>query len=302
MGLSKKALSFFLMVMLFGMAGCNSASKNESAKMSSDKGVMDSAQSGKSEKSLTSTELPKSEKFIDTAKAQANNQMVIYQAELELRVKNFENTVQNLEAKAKKYGGYIAESSVTKDGTEQVSGSMKLRIPQAHFQEFLNDAEGQAAEVLKRNINGQDVTEEYVDLESRLRSKRAVEERLLSFMKNAAKTEDLLKISADLASVQEEIEVIEGRMKYLENQTSLSTVSITLYETKVVVPELEKDQLNTWEKTKKQFMNSTNLILAALSGLVVFILGNLPILIIFVLLGFLVYLYYNKKKRQNKRE
>ncbi|TWE08995.1 uncharacterized protein DUF4349 [Neobacillus bataviensis] len=302
MGLSKKALSFFLMVMLFGMAGCSSASKNESAKMSSDKGVMDSAQSGKSEKSLTSTELPKSEKFIDTAKAQANNQMVIYQAELELRVKNFENTVQNLEEKAKKYGGYIAESSVTKDGTEQVSCSMKLRIPQAHFQEFLNDAEGQAAEVLKRNINGQDVTEEYVDLESRLKSKRAVEERLLSFMKNAAKTEDLLKISADLASVQEEIEVIEGRMKYLENQTSLSTVSITLYETKVVVPELEKDQLNTWEKTKKQFMNSTNLILAALSGLVVFILGNLPILIIFVLLGFLVYLYYNKKKRQNKRE
>jgi len=302
MRLSKKALSFFLIVMLFGMAGCSSASKNESAKMSSDKGVMDSAQSGKSEKSLTSTELPKSEKSIDTTKAQANNQMVIYQAELELRVKNFENTMQNLEEKAKKYGGYIAESSVTKDGTEQVSGSMKLRIPQAHFQEFLNDAEGQAAEVLKRNINGQDVTEEYVDLESRLRSKRAVEERLLSFMKNAAKTEDLLKISADLASVQEEIEVIEGRMKYLENQTSLSTVSITLYETKVVVPELEKDQLNTWEKTKKQFMNSTNLILAALSGLVVFILGNLPILIIFVLLGFLVYLYYNKKKRQNKRE
>ncbi|PGV48812.1 DUF4349 domain-containing protein [Bacillus sp. AFS037270] len=302
MRLSKKALSFFLMVMLFGMAGCSSAGENESAKMSSDKGVMDSAQSGRSEKSLTSTELPKAEKSIDTAKAQANNQMVIYQAELELRVKNFEHTVQNLEEKAKKYGGYIAESSVTKDGTEQVSGSMKLRIPQAHFQEFLNDAEGQAAEVLQRNINGQDVTEEYVDLESRLKSKRAVEERLLSFMKNAAKTEDLLKISADLASVQEEIEVIEGRMKYLENQTSLSTVSITLYETKVVVPELEKDQLNTWEKTKKQFMYSTNLILAALSGVVVFILGNLPILIIFVLLGFLVYLYYNKKKRQNKRE
>ncbi|MCM3726118.1 DUF4349 domain-containing protein [Neobacillus cucumis] len=296
MRLSKTAFSFFLMVMLFGMAGCSSTSKNESAKMSSDKGVMDSAQSAKSEKSLTSTELPKTEKSINTANAKANNQMVIYQAELELRVKNYEYTVQNLEEKAKKYGGYIAESSVTKDGTEQVSGSMKLRIPQAHFQEFLNDAEGQAAEILKRNINGQDVTEEYVDLESRLQSKRAVEERLLSFMKNAAKTEDLLKISADLASVQEEIEVIDGRMKYLENQTSLSTVSINLYETKVVVPKLEKNQLNTWKKIKKQFMNSTNLMLAALSGIVVFILGNLPILIIFVLLGFLVYLYYNKKK------
>ena len=74
------------------------------------------------------------------------------------------------------------------------------------------------------------------------------------------------------------------------------------FERKVVVPNLEKGQLNTWEKTKKQFMKSTNLLLAALSGLIVFILGNLPILIIFVLLGFLGYLYYKKKKSQNKRE
>ncbi|MEH7414257.1 DUF4349 domain-containing protein [Neobacillus drentensis] len=303
MRLSKKALSILLIVMLFGIAGCTSDNKNESAKMSNeDKSVMDSAQSGKSEESLNSTELPKRDKSIDTAKVQDNNQMVIYQAELELRVKSFENAVQSLEDKAQGYGGYIAESNVTSDGKEQVSGRLNLRIPQAHFQEFVNDAQGQAAEVLQRTINGQDVTEEYVDLESRLKSKQAVEERLLSFMKNAVKTEDLLKISADLASVQEEIEVIKGRMKYLENQTSFSTVNITLHERKVVIPNLEKDQLNTWEKTQKQFMKSTNLLLAGLSGIVIFILGNLPILIILVLLGILVYLYYNKKKRQNNHE
>jgi major membrane immunogen (membrane-anchored lipoprotein) len=303
MSWSKRTASILFLVLLFGLSGCSSSdSKNESAKMSTaDKGVMDSVQSGKGEGSLTSFD-PKKETSIDAVKGQTNNQKVIYQADLELRVKNYEQTMQRLEEKAKKYGGYIAESNVTKNGAEQVSGSLKLRIPQEHFQDFINNAEGQAVEVLQRNINGQDVTEEYVDLESRLKSKKAVEERLLSFMKSAAKTEDLLKISADLATVQEEIEVIEGRMKYLENQTSFSTVNITLYERKVVVPNLEKGQLNTWEKTKKQFMKSTNLLLAALSGLIVFILGNLPILIIFVLLGFLGYLYYKKKKSQNKRE
>jgi len=300
---SKSAISILFMVLLLGLAGCSSSgSKDESAKLSTEsKEVMDSGQSGRSEESLTSSNR-KPEQSANAVEVKVENQMVIYQAELELRVKKFDQTLQSLESKAKRYGGYIAESTVTKDGNEQVSSSLKLRIPQEHFQDFLADAEGQAAEVLQRNINGQDVTEEYVDLESRLKSKKAVEERLLSFMKNAAKTEDLLKISADLATVQEEIEIIEGRMKYLKNQTSFSTVNITLYERKVVVPNLDKDQLNTWEKTKKQFMKSTNLLLAGLSGLVVFIFGNLPIMIIFILLGFLVYLYYNKKKSHNRQE
>ncbi|WP_160720285.1 DUF4349 domain-containing protein [Bacillus sp. USDA818B3_A] len=297
---SLKVLSIVCMVLFFGLSGCSSQAKDESAKMSTEnKEMMDSAQSGKGEEALSASENTEKDQTADTVPV---NQMVIYQADLELRVKNFEKTVQNLENKVKNYGGYIAESNVTRDGNEQVSGLLKLRIPQEHFQDFLTDAEGQAVEVLQRNINGQDVTEEYVDLESRLKSKKAVEERLLSFMKNAAKTEDLLKISDDLASVQEEIEVIEGRMKYLKNQTSFSTVNITLYETKVVIPNLDKDQLNTWEKIKKQFMKSTNLLLAALSGIVVFILGNLPILFVFVLVGFLIFLYYNKRNRQRKQE
>lgn len=228
------------------------------------------------------------------------NKMVIYQADLHLRVKKFDQTVRNLEGKVEKYGGYIAESTVAREGKEHVSGRITIRIPQKHFQDFLHDAEGEAAEVLQRNISGQDVTEEYVDLESRLKSKRVVEERLLSFMQNATKTEDLLKISADLASVQEEIERIEGKMKFLENQTSFSTVTITLYENKVVVPNLDKDKLNTWEKTKKQFMKSTNFLLTALSGLVVFIVGNLPILILITLAAAIVVYFYKKRRKQRE--
>jgi hypothetical protein len=125
---------------------------------------------------------------------------------------------------------------------------------------------------------------------------------LLTFMKGATKTEDLLKISADLASVQVEIETIEGKMKFLENQTSLSTVNITLYENKLIVPNIDKDKLNTWEKTKKQFMKSTNLLLVGLSGLVVFILGNIPVLAIIFVLGFLFFIIYKKRKKRNNQE
>jgi hypothetical protein len=301
----KKVSRFFpvlITALILGLSGCSSSSKNDESKMKdSSKAAMDSAQpeSGNSV-ALSSEEVKKVQ--TEPAKLEVPSQMVIYQADLRLRVKRFEKTVQIIEEKVEKYGGYIADSNVNKAGKEQMSGSIKLRVPQKHFQAFLHEAEGLAAEVIGRDIKGQDVTEEYVDLSSRLKSKRVVEERLTTFMKDAAKTEDLLKISADLATVQEEIETIEGKMKFLENQTSLSTINITLYENKVIVPNLEKDNLNTWEKTKKQFMKSTNVLLGTLSGLVVFLIGNLPIIIILSVIGISIFFFIKKVKKVNRRE
>ncbi|MFL6558160.1 MAG: DUF4349 domain-containing protein, partial [Bacillus sp. (in: firmicutes)] len=276
----KRRFPIFFILLLVLITGCSASSEEKSEKISQSNDVaLDNAHSGSGEQAdFYSSETGKVEKTTEPVKIKVQNQMVIYQADLELRVKKFDQAVRTLEEKVIEYGGYITESNVSKEGNEQVSGSIKIRIPQKHFQTFLHDAESQAAQVLQRNITGQDVTEEYVDLESRLKSKRVVEERLTMFMKSAVKTEDLLKISADLALVQEEIETIEGKMKFLENQTSLSTVNITLYEKKVVIPTIDKDKLNTWEKTKKQFMKSINMLLVGLSGLVVFIIGNLPVL------------------------
>jgi outer membrane murein-binding lipoprotein Lpp len=296
----KKMIKIFAMVsLILLLAACSSNSKSDEVRMSSDKSAeMDSGQSGMEEKTQLALDNSTKQESAAQTELDVPNQMVIYQADLQLRVKKFEQTLQHLEEQVLKYGGYIAESNVSKDGVEQVSGRIIVRIPQKNFQSFLHDAEGQAAEVLQRTISGTDVTEEYVDLESRLKSKRVVEERLTLFMKSAEKTEDLLKISADLAAVQEEIETILGRMKYLENQTSLSTIHISLYENKVIVPNLEDEDLNTWDKTKKQFMKSTNMLLAAISGFIVFIVGNLPILGILAVAAVFIFLYIKKKVRK----
>jgi hypothetical protein len=298
-------VSVLCMSLLLFITGCSASSGEDNSAKKNERTTteMDTAQSNGSEQAdLFANEIGKAEKTTDTAKIKVQNQMVIYQADIQMRVKKFDQTVRSLEEKVLKYGGYITESNVSKEGNEQVSGSIKIRIPQKNFQAFLHDAESQAAEVLQRNITGQDVTEEYVDLESRLKSKKIVEERLITFMKGAVKTEDLLKISADLAVVQEEIEAIEGKMKFLENQTSLSTVNITLYENKVIVPEIDSDKLNTWEKTKKQFMKSVNMLLVGLSGLVVFLVGNIPVLAILVVLGFFLLYFYRKRKSRNRQD
>jgi hypothetical protein len=227
--------------------------------------------------------------------------MVIFNAEMDIRVKNFEKARNALEQKAKTYNGYIVQSNSNRYDGERQSGTMTFRIPQEHFNAFLNDAEGLSVQVNNRNVSGQDVTEEYVDLESRLKSKKAVEARLMEFMKQAQKTEDLLKISSDLAEVQEQIEQIAGRKKFLENQTAFSTVTITLQENEVPVPKIDNDSLNTWQKIKKQFAENINILLAAGSGIIVFLIGNLPILLIVgAIVAAIIYLVRKKAgPRQN---
>lgn len=223
------------------------------------------------------------------------DRMIIHHAQLQVKVKEFEQAQLKIEKKVTEYGGYIVESNIYRQDTEAVSGTMIIRIPEKHFQSFLKDAE-ETATILERNVTGQDVTEQFVDLQSRVTSKRAVEARLLEFMGTAQKTEDLLKISSDLAKVQEEIEVIVGKMNYLENQTSYSTIEIAMFEDRVIVPTLDKNNLNTWDKTKKQLATSTNFILAAGSGIIVFFIGNLPVIILLSLIGISVYFIIRKKR------
>lgn len=230
-----------------------------------------------------------------TVEESPSSRMIIHQAYLQLHVENFENARVNIEKKVDKYNGYVVSSDVYYDDNETISGNMIIRIPEKHFQSFLSDAENVAAHTISRNVTGEDVTEQYVDLSSRLKSKRAVEERLLDFMKQAEKTEDLLNISSDLAVVQEEIEVIVGKMNYLENQTAYSTIEMNMTENRIVIPGIDGKGLNTWEKTKKQFTTSLNLVLAFGSNLVIFFVGNIPAILIILLIAGGAYLLMRKK-------
>lgn len=239
------------------------------------------------------------EKGNDINEAPTHNRMVIYRAELSIEVQSLEASIDQIEAKANSLGGYVIESNTYHDGDATLSGMITVRVPQENFQKFLNDTESMAKKVFDRVVNGEDVTEEYVDLESRLKSKRVVEERLLGFMKKAEKTEDLLKISNDLAKVQEEIEQLVGRMKFLENQSSFSTITVSLSEDKIVVPTIDNQELNTWEKTKKQFVSSLNFLLALGSGLIILIAGNIPIILVLTILFFSI--FFIVKKVRNER-
>ncbi|OZU90561.1 hypothetical protein CIL03_05295 [Virgibacillus indicus] len=231
------------------------------------------------------------------------NRKIIYTAFLHVEVKDYQQAENDIQAQTTDFGGYIVDSTMHVDSESGSSnGEITVRIPQEQFKDFVRLVEDGSSKVVESSISGEDVTEEYVDLESRLKSKRVVEDRLLSFMEQAGKTEDLLAISNDLAAVQEEIEQITGRMNYLENKADLATVTIYIQENNVKLSGINEDDLNTWEKTKQQFLKSINFLLSAFSGIVVFFIGNLPLLAILAGIGLFLLWLFKKRIRNRQRE
>lgn len=279
------------------LAGCSAQDEEKAAVTESMKNVEYSNDIGEAEDSSKEESITEAEE--STTNPTISQRKIIHKANISANVKELTVAQEKITEKVSKYNGYIVESNNFQESDSRSHGRMVVRVPEEHFETFLSEAEGQVTKVLERNITGEDVTEQYVDLESRLKSKRAVEARLLVFMESAEKTEDLLKISADLAKVQEEIEVIVGKIKYLDNQTSFSTIELNFYEDRVIVPSIENKELNTWEKTKKQFVQSVNALLMIGSGIIVFLLGNLPVLLVIGIVSFLS-IWFIRKRRKDK--
>lgn len=248
-------------------------------------------------------EAQESEDVMEKVEVDSIDRKIIYTANLQIEVKNLQKAVQDMESEVTEKGGYIVESNLYgATGGEVKSGTITVRIPQEHFRTFIQLVEEGSSKVVESSISGQDVTEEYVDLESRLKSKRVVEERLLDFMEQAQKTEDLLKISNDLADVQGEIEELLGRMKYLENKVDLATVTIHIVESNVKLSGMDQDDLNTWDKTKQQFLKSINWLLTAFSGIIIFFIGGLPLFVLLGIVCLIVFFVIKRLSRKRRNE
>jgi len=153
--------------------------------------------------------------------------LVIKTADLELQVANARDAEASLRALVGKLGGYVVK--VETNGTdERMASRVTFRVPAERFDEALSGAQGLAQKVLARTVSGDDVTEEFVDIESRLRNLEATRDRLLTFLEKADKVEDALKVNESLSQIQGEIEQAKGRKQFLQQSAALSTISVYL--------------------------------------------------------------------------
>lgn len=155
---------------------------------------------------------------------------IIYTAVLHLVVPDFEGLEQRVEALVQSAGGYVADYRADRTQGERRAGEWIVRVPVGQFDGFL-DAVGNLGVPESRHVSSQDVSEEFVDLEARLKNQRRLEERILQVLaEHTGKIEDLLHVETELARVRQQIEQMEGRLRYLSNRVDLTTVTIAVRE------------------------------------------------------------------------
>ncbi len=185
---------------------------------------------------------------------------------------------------ADKYGGYLVSSRSSASGEEGVvrSGTIAIRVPESAFNQTVADA-GKLGEVMSREIDTQDVTEEYVDLNARLKNAKAQEKALLALMDRAKTIDEVLQVRQVISQTQMEIEQLQGRINFLDEHTSFSTVAMSIYETGTDVGDPGGwGFIDALKEALHAFVDSVNEIIVALGGAI-------PVLVVLAFLGWIVY-------------
>lgn len=153
--------------------------------------------------------------------------MIVRTGEMRLVVEDVVAARDEIAQLAVKYQGYVVSSQIS--GEEQeMRGYISIRVPDDKFESTLVELRGLAIRVTSESTSSKDVTEEYVDLQSRLKNAEATENQYLALLQKAENVEDILRIYERLSQVRSEIEQIKGRMQYLERTSSMSLISVRL--------------------------------------------------------------------------
>ncbi len=218
--------------------------------------------------------------------ASAVERVIIYRGDIEMVVADIPAAIDDITALATAEGGYLSESNI--DRSEyRLSGTATIRIDAKNYEATMEALRQMAVKVRRENTDSQDVTEEYVDLQARqinLEHTEAALQEMLDLQQANGNVEDVLAIHRELTSVREDIERIEGRVRYLQNQSALATISIRLYPEENPEPEWVsawkpfKVAQDAWQTLITILQNLGDVaIWSAICGLPLFILVLIPL-------------------------
>ena len=164
------------------------------------------------------------------------DRMVVKTAELGVRSGDVRGSAEEARRVAGRFGGEVLSSRVYA-GSGPVSADLVLSVPSGGFEAALDELRGLGERVTTDTVEGQDVTEEFVDLESRERNLLAAEESLLALYDRAESVEDTLTVERELTDIRGQIEEVQGRIQYLERRTATSEIVLHLEPVATAPPE-----------------------------------------------------------------
>lgn len=261
------------------------------------KGEMSAADSAFSSNQRNSM-LPEERDVASGSGTGAIQQKIVYVLEASIKAEDVSAAVDAVEEKVKSLGGYVSESRQNND-KEYQSAYLTLKIPVTTFESFRGDL-SQFGTVSNENLTTDDVTRQYFDVETRLRSWEAQEKRYLEILQQAKTVEDILRIEDSLANVRREMESLKGQLKYWDNRVDYSEVRLNIQSNKNNLTVNDPWQPVSFESTIKAAQNalikSISFLWNGLNYILVVIGYAIPIIIILVVIWFI----YRTVKRAKK--
>jgi hypothetical protein len=231
----------------------------------------------------------------------AAERKIIRNGELTLETESPTDGQRRITTIAESLGGFVVTSEF-KQNTAQAKPSQSVtvvaRVPSAQFNAALDQIHSLAGKVIQEKVSGQDVSEEYLDIEARIRTKKALEAQFLEIMKQAKKVSDALEVQNELADVRTEIERLEGRRRFLENQSALSTITVNL---QLPAPVVATTSSGFGHDIKQAFGDAIDIAAAIVLFLIRAVIVLAPLALIFGLPAWVIWRLVRRRIRLNDK-
>lgn len=181
-------------------------------------------------------------------------QKIIYSADMRFQVADVNKSTESIKNTCDKYGAHISKMSLSSE-TYRVSNTIQIRVSVDSFDKMIEYFKKSSVHMDELNIKSNDVTAEFIDIQSRLKTKKASRDRYITVLQTKAGTvEEIINAEEAIRRITEEIEAKEGRLRYLRDKVKFSTITLNIYET-IERPETTKYVTPYINKAKNGFQN-----------------------------------------------
>jgi uncharacterized protein DUF4349 len=239
-------------------------------------------------------------RYDDKADIPAVDRKIIRNADITIEVDSTSEAQHRVTSIAEARGGFVVTSESKQrqsaDPAQRTTDfKLVVRVPEDQFGVALDEIKQLATNVPEEKATGQDVTEEFIDLEARIKTQKALEEQFLAIMRQANKVEDALEVQRQIAEVRTEIEGLEGRKRFIENRSSLATITVNIQAPK---PVLVTTPTGVGHSLREAVSESVEVASGLLIFFVRFVIVMVPVLLFVGLPTVLVLRYFMRRARR----
>jgi len=227
-----------------------------------------------------------------------SNRKVVTDTNFSLHVKNVDDTVENIRNKTTEMDGFMVNTDIRRDEAAS-SSNLQVRIPSDKLVEFSKYLKTLAVKVVYENISGNDITDQYVDYEEKLRSLESVKARFEEIMNEAETVDEIMNVQNRILNIQNQIDSVKGQIKYMDRSTATSLVSISISTDELSLP---YTPVKSWrpDVIMKEAIRAMITVLRVVGTVGIWFIAFIPLIILLIALKIAIKYLFRKRNTVKK--